>query len=66
LGLTLAALNQLEDTFTVRRLQSNVRVAATQIEERGTDTLERQQVPTPGVGRNPLDNCVITTVPLSR
>jgi hypothetical protein len=36
LGLTLAALNQLEDTPTIRRLQSNVRVAATQIEERGT------------------------------
>jgi hypothetical protein len=35
LGAALAALNQLEDTPTIRRLQANVRVAAAQIEERG-------------------------------
>jgi hypothetical protein len=35
LGSTLAALNHLEDSPTVRRLQANVRVAATQIKERG-------------------------------
>jgi hypothetical protein len=35
LGAALAALNHLEDTPTVRRLQANVRVAAARIEERG-------------------------------
>jgi hypothetical protein len=35
LGAALAALNQLEDTSAIRRLQANVRVAAAQIEERG-------------------------------
>jgi hypothetical protein len=34
LGATLAAVNQLEDTPTIRHLQANVRVAAAQIEER--------------------------------
>jgi hypothetical protein len=35
LGAALAALNHLEDSPTVRRLQANVRVAAAQIEARG-------------------------------
>jgi hypothetical protein len=35
LGAALAALNHLEDSPAVRRLQANVRVAAAQIEERG-------------------------------
>jgi hypothetical protein len=35
LGAALAALNHLEDSPTVRRLQANVRVIAAQIEERG-------------------------------
>jgi hypothetical protein len=35
LGVALAALNHLEDSPAVRRLQANVRVAAAQIEERG-------------------------------
>jgi hypothetical protein len=35
LGAALAALNHLEDSPMVRRLQANVRVAAAQIEERG-------------------------------
>jgi hypothetical protein len=35
LGATLAALNHLEDSPAVRRLQANVRVATAQIEERG-------------------------------
>jgi hypothetical protein len=35
LGAALAALNHLEDSPAVRRLQANVRVAATQVEERG-------------------------------
>jgi hypothetical protein len=34
LGATLAVVNHLEDTPTIRHLQANVRVAATQIEER--------------------------------
>jgi hypothetical protein len=35
LGAALAALNHLEDSPMVQRLQANVRVAAAQIEERG-------------------------------
>jgi hypothetical protein len=35
LGAALAALNHLEDSPMVRRLQANVRVVAAQIEERG-------------------------------
>jgi hypothetical protein len=35
LGATLSALNHLEDSPAVRRLQVNVRVTAAQIEERG-------------------------------
>jgi hypothetical protein len=35
LGAALAALNHLEDSPMVRRLQANVRVAAAQVEERG-------------------------------
>jgi hypothetical protein len=35
LGAPLAALNHLEDSPAVRRLQANVRVTAAQIEERG-------------------------------
>jgi hypothetical protein len=35
LGATLAALNHLEDSQTIRHLQAIVRVAAAQIEERG-------------------------------
>jgi hypothetical protein len=35
LGVALAALNHVEDSPMVRRLQANVRVAAAQIEERG-------------------------------
>jgi hypothetical protein len=35
LGAALAALNHLEDSPTVRRLQANVRVPVAQIEERG-------------------------------
>jgi hypothetical protein len=35
LGAALAALNHLEDSLMIRRLQANVRVAAAQIEERG-------------------------------
>jgi hypothetical protein len=35
LGAALAALNHLEDSTAVRRLQANVHVAAAQIEERG-------------------------------
>jgi hypothetical protein len=35
LGATLAAINHLEDSPMIRRLQANVRVAAAQIEERG-------------------------------
>jgi hypothetical protein len=35
LGAALAALNHLEDSSAVRRLQAKVRVAAAQIEERG-------------------------------
>jgi hypothetical protein len=35
LGAALAALNHLEDSPAVRRLQANIRVAAAQIEERG-------------------------------
>jgi hypothetical protein len=35
LGATLAALNQLEDNPTIRRLKANIRVTAAQIEERG-------------------------------
>jgi hypothetical protein len=35
LGSALAALNHLEDSPMIRRLQANVRVAAAQIEERG-------------------------------
>jgi hypothetical protein len=35
LGAALAALNQIEGTPAIRRLQDNVRVAAAQIEERG-------------------------------
>jgi hypothetical protein len=35
LGAALAALNHLEDSPAVRRLQANVRVAAAKIEERG-------------------------------
>jgi hypothetical protein len=34
LGAALAALNHLEDSLAVRRLQVNVRVAAAQIEQR--------------------------------
>jgi hypothetical protein len=37
LGASLATLNHLEDTPTVRRLQANVCVAATPIEERGPE-----------------------------
>jgi hypothetical protein len=36
LGAALAALNHLEDSPMIRRLQANVRVAAAQIEERGS------------------------------
>jgi hypothetical protein len=36
LGAVLVALNHLEDSLAVRCLQANVRVAAAQIEERGT------------------------------
>jgi hypothetical protein len=35
LGAALDALNHLEDSPMVRRLQANVRVAVAQIEERG-------------------------------
>jgi hypothetical protein len=35
LGAALAALNHLEDSPMVRRLQANVRIATAQIEERG-------------------------------
>jgi hypothetical protein len=35
LGAALAALNHLEDSPAVRRLQANVRIATAQIEERG-------------------------------
>jgi hypothetical protein len=35
LGAALAALNHLEDSPAVRRLQDHVRVAAARIEERG-------------------------------
>jgi hypothetical protein len=35
LGAALAALNHLEDSPAVRRLQANVRIAAAQIEESG-------------------------------
>jgi hypothetical protein len=35
LGAALAALNHLEDSPAVRRLQANVRVVAAHIEERG-------------------------------
>jgi hypothetical protein len=35
LGAALAALNHLEDSLVIRRLQANVRVAAAKIEERG-------------------------------
>jgi hypothetical protein len=41
LGAALAALNQLEDTPTVRRLQANVRVIAAQIEEEALDTVDQ-------------------------
>jgi hypothetical protein len=34
-GATLAALNHLEDSLAVRRIQANIRIAAAQIEERG-------------------------------
>jgi hypothetical protein len=35
LGAALDVLNHLEDSLAIRCLQANVRVAATQIEERG-------------------------------
>jgi hypothetical protein len=35
LGAALAALNHLKDSPAVRHLQANIRVATTQIEERG-------------------------------
>jgi hypothetical protein len=35
LGAALAALNHLEDSLVIRRLQANIRVADAQIEERG-------------------------------
>jgi hypothetical protein len=35
LGAALAALNHLEDSPMIRRLQANIRVAVAQIEERG-------------------------------
>jgi hypothetical protein len=35
LGAALAALNHLEDSPALQRIQANVRVAAAQIEERG-------------------------------
>jgi hypothetical protein len=35
LGAALSVLNHLEDSLAIRRLQANVRVAASKIEERG-------------------------------
>jgi hypothetical protein len=66
LGAALAALNHLEDTPMVRRLQANVLVAPAQIEERALDTVDQQELPTPGVDRNVLANDVAAMDPLSQ
>jgi hypothetical protein len=66
LGAALAALNHLEDTPMVRRLQANVLVAPAQIEKRALDTVDQQELPTPGVDRNVLANDVAAMDPLSQ
>jgi hypothetical protein len=66
LGAALAALNYLEDSTAVRRLQANVHVAAAQIEKEDLDTVDLQQLLIPGEDWNILANDVAATVPLSR
>jgi hypothetical protein len=66
LGAALSALNHLEDSPGVRRLQANVRVAATQIDERGPGIVGQLQAPTPGADQNILANDAVAKDPLSR
>jgi hypothetical protein len=66
LGAALTVLNHLEDSPAIRRLQANVRVAAAQIEERGPDTVDLQQVPIPEADRSILASDVVARVPSTR
>jgi hypothetical protein len=64
LGAALAALNHLEDSPMVRRLQANVRVAAAQ---KGVlDTADPQKVPTLEADQSVLASDVVVSVPWTR
>jgi hypothetical protein len=66
LGAALAVLNHLEDSPAIRRLQGNVRVAVAQIEERGPDIVDIQQVPILEADRSVLTSDIVATVPLTQ
>jgi hypothetical protein len=66
LGAALAALNQLEDTPTVRRSKLMSTSPMLRLKKEALDTVDRHQVPTPEVERNILGNDFAATVPLCR
>jgi hypothetical protein len=66
LGAALAALNHLEDSPMVRRLQANVPVVAAQTKNGVLDTADLQQVPTPEAYQSVLASDVVARVPSTR